>query len=168
MRLWNAGKLRLKARTKPSAIVLSRQKLPYINQESSKENKCEKGAYTVNVTSHENNLVLVASGSELELALDVQKKLKENQIESKVVSMPCMELFENQSDDYKREIFNEGSVVFTLEAGSVSSWHKYKGHNGYSFGIDTFGESAPYKKIYEHFNLTEDKILNIIQKHLRN
>ena len=157
----------IKSKNKPSAIVLSRQKLPYINQESPKENKCEKGAYTVNVTSHENNLVLVASGSELELALDVQKKLKENRIESKVVSMPCMELFENQSDDYKREIFNEGSTVFTLEAGSVSSWHKYKGHNGYSFGIDTFGESAPYKKIYEHFNLTEDKILNIIQKHLR-
>ena len=59
-------------------------------------------------------------------------------------------------------------MVFTIEAGSVSSWQKYRGDKGYSFGIESFGESAPYKKIYEHFNLTEEKILNIIQNHLRN
>ena len=61
----------------------------------------------------------------------------------------------------------ENAIVFTFEAGSVSSWQKYKGNRGYCFGIDKFGESAPYKKIFEYFNLTEDKILNIIQKHLR-
>ena len=94
-------------------------------------------------------------------------KLKENNIDSKVVSMPCMELFEKQSENYKKDIFNENAIVFTFEAGSVSSWQKYKGNKGYCFGIDKFGESAPYKKIFEYFNLTEDKILNIIQKHLR-
>ena len=81
--------------------------------------------------------------------------------------MPCMELFEKQSEEYKKELFDENSIVFTLEAGSVASWQKYKGDKGYSFGIDEFGESAPFKKIYEHFDLTEDKILNIIQNHLR-
>ena len=120
------------------------------------------------VTSHNSNIILVASGSELELALKVQENLKENKIESKVVSMPCMELFDNQSDEYKRETLDDNSIIFTLEAGSVSSWQKYKKDKGYSFGIDRFGESAPYKKIYEFFNLTEDKILDIIQKHLRN
>ena len=103
----------------------------------------------------------------MELALKVQNKLKENNIHSKVVSMPCMELFEKQSDNYKKEIFEENSLVFTFEAGSVSSWQKYSGDRCYSFGIDQFGESAPYKKIYEHFNLTEEKICNLIQKHLR-
>ncbi len=157
----------LKSKNTPSAIVLSRQKLPYINQENKKENRSEKGAYTLKVSSHENNVILVASGSEVELALKVQDKLKDNKIESKVVSMPCMELFEKQPDIYKKEIFDENSIVFSFEAGSVSPWQKYIGEKGYCFGLDKFGESAPYKKIYEHFNLTEDKILSIIQKHLR-
>ena len=73
----------LKSKNTPSAIVLSRQKLPYLNQENSIKNKCEKGAYTFKITSHDSNVVLVASGSELELALKVQEMLKENKIESK-------------------------------------------------------------------------------------
>ena len=157
----------LKSKHTPSAIVLSRQKLTYLNHENSENNKCEKGAYTVKVTSHDSNVVLVASGSELELALKIQENLKGVNIDSKVVSMPCMELFDIQPEKYKKEIFNNDSIVFTLEAGSVSSWQKYKGEKGYCFGIDKFGESAPYKKIYEHFGLTEDRILNVIQKHLR-
>ena len=82
----------------PSVIALSRQKVPYINPNNSKENKCEKGAYVVNITSHESNVTLVASGTEVELALKVQEKLKENNIHSKVVSMPCMELFDKQPE----------------------------------------------------------------------
>ena len=101
------------------------------------------------------------------MALKVQEQLKNNKIESNVVSMPCMELFEKQPENYKNKIFNDDSIVFTIEAGSVSSWQKFKGGKGYNFGIDRFGESAPFKKIYEHLNLTEDKILNIIQNNLR-
>ena len=157
----------LKSKNTPSVIVLSRQKLPYIEKDILSKNLCEKGAYTVKTTSHDGDIVLVASGSELELALKVQENLKELKIDSKVVSMPCMELFEKQPVEYKKEIFEENSLVFTFEAGSVSSWQKYSGDRGYSFGIDQFGESAPYKKIYEHFNLTEEKICNLIQKHLR-
>ena len=90
----------LKSSNTPSAIALSRQKVPYINPKNSKENRCEKGAYTVNVTSHESNVTLVASGTEVELALKVQEKLKENNIHSKVVSMPCMELFDKQPKEF--------------------------------------------------------------------
>ena len=157
----------LKSKNTPSVIVLSRQKLPYIDKDILSKNLCEKGAYTVKTTSHNGDIVLVASGSELELALKVQENLQELKIDSKVVSMPCMELFEKQPVKYKKEIFEENSLVFTFEAGSISSWQKYSGDRGYSFGIDQFGESAPYKKIYEHFNLTEEKICNLIQKHLR-
>ena len=157
----------LKNKNTPSVIALSRQKLPYINPSFSKDNKCEKGAYIVNLTSHDNKVTLVASGSEVELALNVQNELKKNNIQSKVVSMPCQELFDNQSDDFKKDILDEDSLVVTIEAGNVSSWKKYLGKKGISLGIDRFGESAPYKKIYDHLNLSVEKILTTIQNRLR-
>ena len=157
----------LKSKNTPSAIALSRQKVPYINPKNSKENKSEKGAYIVNITSHENNVTLVASGTEVELALKVQKKLKENNVDSKVVSMPCMELFDQQSEDYKKDILEEDSLLITLEAGSIMSWQKYIKNNGVNLGIDKFGESAPYKDVYNHLDLSEEKITSFIQKKLR-
>ena len=159
--------LALKNHNTPSAIALSRQKVPYINQNNTKENKCEKGAYVVKITSHENNLTIIASGTEVELALRVQEKLKENNIHSKVVSMPCMELFDKQPDVYRKDIIEENSLIITIEAGSTSSWKKYIKNKGINIGIDRFGESAPYKDIYSHYGLSEDKITDIIQKKLR-
>ena len=157
----------LKSTSTPSAIALSRQKVPYINPKYSKDNKCERGAYTVNLTSHDSKVTLVASGTEVELALKVQDKLKENNIDSKVVSMPCMELFDQQPDEYRKDILEENSLIVTLEAGSIMSWQKYIKGKGINLGIDRFGESAPYKEIYKHFKLSEEDILNFIQKKLR-
>jgi len=157
----------LKSKNTPSAIALSRQKVPYINPKNSKESKSEKGAYVVNITSHESNVTLVASGTEVELALKVQEKLKENNIHSKVVSMPCMELFDKQSESYQKDILEENSLIVTLEAGSVMSWQKYIQRNGVNLGIDKFGESAPYKEVYDHLDLSEGKITSFIQKKLR-
>ena len=114
----------------PSAIALSRQKVPYINPNNSKENKCEKGAYTVKITSHDSNVVLIASGTEVELALKVQEKLQENNIHSKVVSMPCMELFDKQPEEYQKDILEENSLIITIEAGSIMSWQKYIKNKG--------------------------------------
>ena len=157
----------LKSNSTPSVIALSRQKVPYINPKNSKENKCEKGAYTVNLTSHESNVTIVASGTEVELALKVQDKLKENNIHSKVVSMPCMELFDKQSEDFRKDILEENSLIVTLEAGSVMSWQKYIKNKGINLGIDKFGESAPYKEVYKHFKMSEEDITNFIQKNKR-
>ena len=157
----------LKSHNTPSVIALSRQKVPYINPDNSKKNKCENGAYTINITSHESNVTLVASGTEVELALKVQEKLRENNIHSKVISMPCMELFDKQSEDYKKDLMEENSLVVTLEAGSITHWQKYTKNKDLNIGIDQFGESAPYKEVYDHFDLTEDKITNLIQKKLR-
>ena len=159
--------LALKSKSTPSAIALSRQKLPYINPNLSKENKCALGAYQVKITSHESKVTLVASGSEVELALNTQEQLKANSIESKVVSMPCQELFDNQSEEYKKEILEEDSLIITIEAGSIMCWGKYTGNKGISLGIDKFGESAPYKEVYDHFDLSAEKIVALIQKKLR-
>ncbi len=109
----------------------------------------------------------MASGTEVELALKVQEKLKENNIHSKVVSMPCMELFDKQSEDYQKDVLEENSLIITLEAGSIMSWQKYIKHNGANLGIDEFGKSAPYKEIYDSFELSEEKITSFIQKKLR-
>ena len=157
----------LKSSNTPSVIALSRQKVSYINPNNSKENKCEKGAYTINLTSHESKVTLVASGTEVELALKVQESLKENNIHSKVVSMPCMELFDKQPDEYRKDILEENSLIVTLEAGSIMSWQKYIKNKGVNLGIDKFGESAPYKEVYKHFKLSEEDITNFIQKKLR-
>jgi len=151
----------LKSKNTPSAIALSRQKLPYINPSHSKENKSELGAYIVNSTSRNNKVTLIASGSEVELALQAQKELKEINIDSKVVSMPCQELFNQQSNDYKNEIINKEVPAITIEASSVCSWEKYSKNN---MGIETFGESAPFKEVYKHFNLTSGKIIELTKK----
>jgi len=157
----------LKNNNTPSVIALSRQKLSYINPNFSKENKCELGAYEVKITSHESKITLVASGSEVELSLEVQKQLKENNIDSKVVSMPCQELFDIQPKEYKEKILEKDSITITIEAGGVNSWSKYLEKKDISLGIKEFGESAPYKKVYDHFDLTSEKIVNLIQKILR-
>ena len=153
-----------KSNETPSAIALSRQKVPYINPKNTQENKCEKGAYVVKITSHESKVTIVASGTEVELALKVQEKLRENNIHSKVVSMPCMELFDKQTEDFRNEIIEQNSLVVTLEAGSVFRWQKYIKNKGINIGIDQFGESAPYKDVYSHFGLSEEKVTNLIQK----
>ena len=157
----------LKSKNTPSAIALSRQKLPYINPKFSENNECEKGAYTVRMDAHENKVTLVASGSEVELAINVHYELKKNNISSKVVSMPCQELFNKQSEDFKKNILDKESLIVTIEAGNVSSWEKYLGNRGISIGIDKFGESAPYKQVYEHLNLSVEKIVLAIQERLR-
>ena len=151
----------LKSKNTPSAIALSRQKLPYINPSYSLENKSELGAYVVSATSQSSAVTLIASGSEVELALQAQKELKEINVDSKVVSMPCQELFNQQSYDYKKEIIDEEVPTITIEASSISSWEKYSKNN---MGIETFGESAPFKEIYKHFNLTSTKIVELTKK----
>ena len=158
----------LKSKSTPSAIALSRQKLPYISPKFSEKNECEKGAYVIKMTSHASKVTLIASGSEVELALNVHDSLKQNGIDSKVVSMPCQEIFDMQSDEYKRDILDDESLIVTIEAGNISSWKKYSGNKGVSIGINKFGESAPYKEIYEHLNLSVEKIVLTIQDRLRN
>ena len=151
----------LKSKNTPSAIALSRQKLPYINPSYTKDNKSELGAYIVKTTSQTSAVTLVASGSEVELALHAQKELKNINIDSTVVSMPCQELFNQQSISYKNKIINKDTPIITIEASSVSSWEKYSKNN---MGIETFGKSAPFKEVYSHFNLTSANVVNLAKK----
>ena len=80
--------------------------------------------------------------------------------------MPCQELFDKQSERYKRSILNETKLIISIEASETSFWKKYTGNNGLNFGIDRFGKSAPYKKIYDYFGMNTKKIIKKIKKNL--
>ncbi len=153
----------LKSKNNPSAIVLSRQKLPYVSEHKSGENKCLKGAYILKQTSDNPDASLIASGSEVEIALDAQEKLLALNIQSKVISVPCLDIFQNQTEEYKNEIIGENILKVSIEASSQSGWKSIVGKNGVALGMSTFGKSAPYKEIYNLFNLTSDEIVKIIK-----
>ena len=145
----------------PSIIAVSRQKVDPIRKEFTKENKCSAGAYEISRTKGEIDLTILATGSEVNLAIEVSQKLATENIYSKVISMPCHELFDIQKKEYKSKILNETKHKISIEASTTDYWKKYVGENGIAFGIDDFGKSAPYQKIYEHFGLTT---INIVKK----
>ena len=126
------------------------------------------GAYEILRTNKKIKLTILASGSEVNLALETSHKLAKDKIYSKVISVPCMELFDLQSNKYKDKILKETKLKISIEAGSSDCWKKYLGDNGMTFGIDVFGKSAPYKDIYKYFGLTSSNIANKSKKLLKN
>ncbi len=148
----------------PSIIAVSRQKVDPIRKEFTKENKCSAGAYEISRTKSEIDLTILATGSEVNLAIEVSQKLATENIYSKVISMPCHELFDIQKKEYKFKILNETKHKISIEASTTDYWKKYVGENGIAFGIDDFGKSAPYQKIYEHFGLTTKNIVKKVKE----
>ncbi len=154
----------LKSSKTPSVLSLTRQNLNPVRKTYPNKNLCSLGAYEVLRTNKKINLTILASGSEVNLAVEVSHKLAKDKIYSKVVSMPCMELFELQSKSYKNKILEETKLKISIEAGTSDCWKKYVGDNGITFGIDEFGKSAPYKDIYKYFGLESTNIKNITKK----
>ena len=154
----------LKSSKTPSVLSLTRQNLNPVRKTYPNKNLCSLGAYEVLRTNKKINLTILASGSEVNLALEVSHKLAKDKIYSKVISMPCMELFELQSKSYKNKILEETKFKISIEAGSSDCWKKYLGDNGIAFGIDEFGKSAPYKDIYKYFGLESTNIKNVTKK----
>ena len=157
----------LKSRNNPSAIALSRQKLPYISEHKSGENKCSKGAYILKKTSDNTDVSLIASGSEVENALEAQEKLRDSNIDSRVISVPCYNLFDKQNQNYKNEVLGKDTFKISIEASSESGWKSVVGKDGITLGLSTFGKSAPYKDIYKLFNLTSDEIVKIAKANVK-
>jgi transketolase len=143
----------------PSAIILSRQTLP--NIESTCSLKMKKGAYIAYETNIDEKLelIIIATGSEVHLAIDVAKKIGN----TRVVSMPCCELFDQQDSFYKEEILPKNITKMSLEAGSTLGWYKYA---DYTYGIDQFGESGKITDIKNHFGFSLDKIIEFIKINL--
>jgi transketolase len=157
----------LKSSKTPSILSLTRQNLDPIRKKYSNINKCSLGAYEILRTRKKINLTILASGSEVGLAIEASHKLAKDKIYSKVISMPCQDLFNQQSVSYKQKILGETDIKISIEAASTDCWKKYVGNNGLTFGLDKFGKSAPYKEIYEHFGLTAVNIVNKSKKLIR-
>ena len=160
--------LALRQTNTPSVLSLTRQNLKLLRTKNNQMNKCSYGAYEIYRSNPEINLTIIATGSEVEIAVEASQQLAKENIHSKVVSMPCQELFEQQESSYKKNLLEETTAKISIEAASTMGWKKYTGNQGVELGIDTFGKSAPYKKIYEHFKLTSNNIIQqakkIIQK----
>ena len=158
----------LKSYKTPSILSLTRQNLDPIRNKYSKTNKCSLGAYEVLRTNKKIKLTILASGSEVNLAIETSHKLAKDKIYSKVISVPCMEIFDLQLNRYKNKILNETKLKISIEAGSSDCWKKYVGDFGMTFGIDEFGKSAPYKEIYKYFGLIPSNIVNKFKKVIKN
>ena len=154
-----------KTNDRPTSIVLTRQNLPIL--ENSSFEKVAKGAYVVYETAADFDTILIATGSEVALAIDVARELEKDGFKVRVVSMPSVELFEEQSKEYKEELLplNIRRRV-SLEMGNSSLWYKYVGLDGLAIGIDKFGASAPANKVIEEYGFTVEAVVEKIKNEL--
>ena len=145
----------------PTALILSRQKLPTFSRNESQINSISKGAYVLYEPESKVELVLIATGSEVKLAMEVAEELKGKK-NIRVVSMPCSERFDEQSDQYKTSVLGNGIKRVAIEASHEDWWRKYVGLEGEVIGMTSFGESAPGDDLFEHFGFTKEKIIKTL------
>ncbi|MCE9648802.1 MAG: transketolase [Parvibaculum sp.] len=148
--------LALEAHETPSVLALSRQNLPTVRTTHTDENLCARGGYELSPANGPAKVTLIGTGSEIEIALAAQKLLEAEGTPTRVVSMPCVELFEAQSKDYKKKMLGEGTVKVAIEAAIQYGWDRYIGPDGAFIGMTGFGASAPAKDLYKHFNITAE------------
>lgn len=150
---------------KPTSIVLTRQNLPVL--ENSSFEKVAKGAYVVYETSSDFDTILIATGSEVALAISVAQELEREGMKVRVVSMPSIELFEEQTSEYKEALLPHNiRRRVSLEMGNTALWYKYVGLDGLAIGIDKFGASAPANKVIEEYGFSVEKVVARIKNEL--
>ncbi len=150
----------------PSVMALTRQGISLSREKNLTKNQIKSGAYEIFRTGESITVTILATGSETSLAIDVGHKLATEGIYSKIISMPCHEIFDQQSEGYKNKILAETKLVVSIEASETDYWKKYTGVHGLNFGVNDFGKSAPYKKIYNHFKLEPESIVKKIKEKL--
>jgi len=156
--------LALSMKNTPSVLALTRQKIPLVRRDS-KENLTARGAYILKPAPGKRQVTLIATGSEVHIALKAQDLLNNENISACVVSMPCQELFDTQPKEYQEEVL--GSVLrVAIEAAHPMSWYKYVGLEGLIVGLESFGASAPYEELYKNFGLTAENIVKRIKEKL--
>jgi transketolase len=161
-----AWRMSIEHKDGPVAIILTRQNVPVIDR--SKFNPAiglRRGAYILAHSAPDKpEIILIATGSEIHLALEAYEKFRAEGIRARIVNMPSWELFEQQPEDYRHEILSPDITArISIEAGSTHGWHKYVGLEGETIGIDRFGASAPGKVLLQKFGFTPENLLNRVR-----
>jgi transketolase len=155
----------------PSILALTRQNLKPVRTEPASQNLCARGAYRLKTANNPRKVILVATGSEVEIAVDAAERLEEQGIGADVVSMPCTERFDAQPLEYREDILpdvsNREILRVSIEAGTTFGWERYTGLHGLRIGIDRFGVSAPAKDAYQYFGLTPDAVAARVLEHMK-
>ena len=158
----------LKQPDRPTILALSRQGLPQFRLEAADENLSARGAYRVKNAGADRKVVILATGSEVGIAIQVAEALEAGGTGVDVISMVCTELFDEQDDAYRADVLPEDALIVSIEAASTFGWQRYTGTSGLNIGIDSFGGSAPAKDLFAHFGFTAEAIVPQIQNKLNN
>ncbi len=142
----------------PTVLALTRQALPAMVRNDALAAGAARGGYVLHEPSGKAQVALLATGSEVSIAMDAAKALEAEGIAARVVSMPCLEVFEQQDAAYRKSVLGEGLPRVAVEAGVSNPWYRYVGENGRIVGIDRFGESAPAGELFKYFGLTADRV----------
>ncbi len=142
----------------PSLFSLTRQDIPTL-RDNVDQNLSKRGAYIISEHQDELKVTIFATGSEVEIAVKAQAELQQSGIGTRVVSMPCLELFDQQSQEYQSELLDNSSLKVAIEAGIKQGWEKYIGRKGIFIGMQGFGASAPADQLYQHFGITKDNLV---------
>ena len=162
---WEAA---LKQKDRPTILALSRQGLPQVRLEATSENLSGRGGYRLKSAGSTRKVVILATGSEIGIAMQCAESLEAAGVGTDVVSMVCTELFDEQDDAYRADILPEDARIVSIEAASTFGWQRYTGIDGLNIGIDSFGGSAPAKDLFAHFGFTAEAIVPQIQNKLNN
>ena len=148
----------LSSKNTPSILSLTRQNLPLLREEDRSDNLCARGGYILREGDGERDVTLIATGSEVSLAVEAADLLNGMGVRATVVSMPCWELFTTQSDDYRAQVLGQAPRI-GVEAACGFGWERWLGSNGIFIGMSSFGASAPIADLYAHFGITSDAVV---------
>ncbi|WP_051285359.1 transketolase [Nisaea denitrificans] len=151
---------------RPSVLALTRQGLPTVRSGDTSENLSAKGGYVLSDASGDRKVTILATGSEIEIALEAQKTLEADGVATAVISMPSMERFKAQDADYRKQVLGSGTLMVAVEAGIQQSWDGLIGLDGIFVGMNSFGASAPAGDLYKHFGITSDAVVSEVKKRL--
>jgi transketolase len=159
--------LALDSRDAPSTLALTRQNLPALRTDYLEENPCRLGAYELATADGEAVVTIFATGSEVEIALAARKTLQEGGHPTRVVSVPCFELFEKQPADYRAAIVGKSPVKVAIEAGIRLGWDRFIGVDGIFIGMHGFGASGTIEQLYAHFGITAEATVDAVKARIK-
>jgi len=153
-----AWRCAIERRDGPSALLLTRQALPAQVKSNGLISAVERGGYVLHEPAGKPQLVLLATGSEVQIAIDSARDLEQRGVAARVVSMPCCERFDREDREYRRSVLGDGLPTIAIEAGVTRLWYQYVGARGRVIGIERYGESAPASELFKYFGLTSERL----------